>query len=226
MKNYRLHFIRHGLTEANKQGLYVGRSDYELCVEGMQQLIRLKDEYEYPKVQVVYSSPLARCLQTADIIYPDNQLVVEDGLIEMDFGEFEGKSFFDLQSDPDFIEWLKNSLEGAPRGGESGFDFTNRVINVCDKIFNDMMQQSLSDVAVVTHGGVIMTLMAALGIPKLPFKEWAVGNGMGFTVIMTPQMWMRDHAFEIAGIMPHGATSTMPEQIHQALGGDEVFEQQ
>lgn len=218
MKNYRLHFIRHGLTEANKQGLYVGRTDYELCFEGIQELVRLKQEYEYPWVDTVYTSPLLRCVQTAGILYPDARLVPDQSLIELDFGDFEGKSYYELKDDPDYDRWLQDSMSTAPRNGESGDVFVDRIIGACSQIFEDMMQQELTDVAVVTHGGVIMTLMAALGLPKRNMREWAIGNGRGYTVLMTPQMWMRDRAFEVAGLMPHGATAQFGESISMVLG--------
>ncbi len=207
MRNYRLHFIRHGLTQANKQGLYVGRSDYELCQEGILELVELKTRYEYPPVEAVYTSPLTRCVQTAGILYPDTQLVLEDGLIELDFGEFEGKTYDHLKDDPDFRNWMEDSGRYAPRGGEDWQSFTTRITQAVDGIFRDMQREQVEEVAVVTHGGVIMTLMATLGLPRRPFPEWAVGNGRGFTVLLNPQLWMRDQALEIAGYMPHGATS-------------------
>ena len=47
MKNYRLHFIRHGLTGANRQGAYAGRrTDVELAPEGIRELLQLKERYQ------------------------------------------------------------------------------------------------------------------------------------------------------------------------------------
>ena len=67
IKNYVLHFVRHGQTESHRQGVYLGRrTDSELSVEGIRELIALREQYEYPPVELVYSSPLQRCLQTAD----------------------------------------------------------------------------------------------------------------------------------------------------------------
>ena len=50
------------------------------------------DEFVYPNVARVYSSPLLRCRETAEILFPDTTLQTVDNLIEMDFGDFEGKS--------------------------------------------------------------------------------------------------------------------------------------
>ena len=71
MKGYRLSIIRHGLTDANDKAIYLGsRTDYSLSKKGISQIVNKMDEYEYPKVQRVYSSPMKRCIETAEIIYP------------------------------------------------------------------------------------------------------------------------------------------------------------
>lgn len=211
MKNYRLHFVRHGLTEGNKAGQYVGRRiDHELSMEGIRELIGLRECYEYPAVGMVYCSPMARCLQTADIVWPDRQLAVMDSLAEMDFGEFEGKTMAELRDDPDFITWMEGkSLQAGPRGGETGAEFLGRVVDGVGRIIRDMIENDITDAGVVTHGGVIMTAMAGLGLPRRPMVQWAVSNGRGYTVFVNPQLWVRDKVFEVAGIMPHGADKAL-----------------
>lgn len=91
MKNYRLYLIRHGITSGNLEGKYIGTTDLPLCEEGEDAISSLAALDVYPKVQKVYSSPLKRCLQTADIIYPERLLKRIDGIAELDFGEYEGK---------------------------------------------------------------------------------------------------------------------------------------
>ena len=87
MKNYVLHFIRHGRTEHQRQGVYMGRrTGSELSAEGIGELLALRQEYDYPSAEVVFSSPLPHCLQTADFLYPESRLMVVDELAEMDFG--------------------------------------------------------------------------------------------------------------------------------------------
>lgn len=99
MKNYRLYLIRHGITSGNLEGKYIGTTDLPLCEEGEDAISSLAALDVYPKVQKVYSSPLKRCLQTADIIYPERLLKRIDGIAELDFGEYEGKTQAELQSD-------------------------------------------------------------------------------------------------------------------------------
>ena len=76
MKNYVLHFIRHGRTEHQRQGVYMGRrTGSELSAEGIGELLALRREYDYPSAEVVFSSPLPHCLQTADFLYPESRLM-------------------------------------------------------------------------------------------------------------------------------------------------------
>lgn len=65
MITYKVHFIRHGMTQGNLEGKYIGSTDLPVCPEGYRQLDDLKAHYEYPKVEAVYSSPMLRCRQTA-----------------------------------------------------------------------------------------------------------------------------------------------------------------
>ena len=99
MKNYRLYMIRHGITQGNLDGKYIGTTDLPLCEEGENAISSLVALDVYPKVQKVYSSPLKRCLQTADIIYPERLLMRIDGISEIDFGDYEGMTHDELQSE-------------------------------------------------------------------------------------------------------------------------------
>ena len=166
MITYKLHLIRHGQTEGNQKGLFVGRTDMPVSEEGFDELSRLRDTYEYPRVGAVYTSPLRRCIQTAEFLYPNNMLTVVDDLQEMDFGEFEGKSVAELEDNEDFGRWLADSAHNAPPGGETGLQMAERLMKALSEIFAHMMQNRITSAAVVTHGGVIMTLLTAFGYPK------------------------------------------------------------
>ncbi|MBR2955312.1 MAG: phosphoglycerate mutase family protein, partial [Ruminococcus sp.] len=60
MKGYRISIIRHGLTYANENGIYIGSTDLSLSDKGCAELAAKMDEFDYPKVHRVYSSPLKR----------------------------------------------------------------------------------------------------------------------------------------------------------------------
>ena len=72
MKTYQIHLIRHALTQGTIDGKYIGHTDEPLCDEGKAQLKDIMENYgEYPQVDAVFSSPLKRCIETAQTIYPD-----------------------------------------------------------------------------------------------------------------------------------------------------------
>ena len=202
MKTYKIHFIRHGLTEGAILGRYIGHTDEPLSAEGAAQLEALRRDCVYPHAEAVISSPLSRCIQTAAILYPDNEPAVIRDFIECDFGEFEGLSAESLLDYPEFGEWLKGGREAAPPHGESSEAFGNRIyaafISTVDGLFNS----GIDSVAIITHGGVIAALMSAFGIPELPMHEWMTPCGCGYTVSITPSLWQRIYKFEVLSDLP------------------------
>jgi len=202
MITYKLHFIRTGRTSTDPRKRYVGQTDLPLCDKGRRSLQALREEYRYPPVEMLYTSPLIRCRETADILYPDTYCVALDGLKDMNLGEFEGKTFDELKGDGAFSAWLGDSFANTPAGGEETEAFTRRIVGAVDQIFRNMMDEGVTSAAVVTHGGVIMTLLAAVGLPKLPLHQWAVSNGTGYTMLMTPEMWLRDGSGEVFNFIP------------------------
>ena len=74
MKTFKLHIIRHGITQGNLDGVYLGcRTDEPLCEEGRQHLLNLQAQFAYPKPVTVFCSPLKRATETADILFPTAQ---------------------------------------------------------------------------------------------------------------------------------------------------------
>lgn len=210
MITYKMHLIRTGKTSSQPGKRYVGQADIPLCDKGAEALREMTKDFTYPTAEIVFSSPLSRCVATAGILYPDTQLEVVESLKDMNLGRFEGKSFEELREDEDFSRWIKNSFENTPPGGEEISAFTARIVDAVRGIFIRMMEERITDVAIVTHGGVIMTLLAAIGLPKMPLHQWAVENGCGYTLLFTPQMWMRDNAAEV---FCHQPESTMQDDM-------------
>ena len=117
MKTFKLHLIRHGMTEGNLKGLYIGSgTDIPLCDEGRAQLQELKERFEYPQVDTVFSSPLMRSVETANILFPNatHQFSVHD-LREAGFGVFENRPVKELVKDEDFKKWITPAPALCPR---------------------------------------------------------------------------------------------------------------
>ncbi len=169
----KLIFIRHGKTQGNLEKRYIGRTDQPLCGEGIEEIT----ERIYPQADVAAASPMKRCLQSAEIIYPQKEIYVCGLLRETDFGDFEGKSFSELSDDPRYRQWIDGEI-AAPPNGESREDFTAR----CCKGFSETVKKyENKTVAFVVHGGTIMAIMSQFVYPKRDFYDFQAKNGGGFT---------------------------------------------
>ena len=121
VKYYKLHLIRHGLTAGNLQGLYIGSgSDLPLCDEGRAQLKTLKKDFDYPVVPLVFTSPMKRATETAEILFPGVRQIELDDLREMAFGKFEGRAVQELVKDPEFAQWMDPTSRTVPRARRTG----------------------------------------------------------------------------------------------------------
>lgn len=196
MKSYYIELIRNGITAGNVEGKYIGHIDEPLSTAGQKQIEEMKEEFGYPQVDVVFSSPLQRCTQTAKIIYPDKEPVVMDGLIEYNFGEFEGKTAEELQKHPVFPDWLAGKKGVDPPFGESNDAFANRIADTFIKIVDGMIETGTTHTAIVTHGGVIMALMQFFALPEAPMSEWLTPGGCGYRLRITPSLWSRGRKAE------------------------------
>ena len=202
MRTYKLHLIRHGLTQANIDGLYIGSTDVPLAAKGIEDLKNLKNKFEYPTAGTLFCSPLLRCLQTAEILFPEMKKNIVNELRECDFGNWENKSANSLKDDPDFFSWISSGKVSKSCTAESMELFTQRIKSCFESIIDNIIRTEKKDAIVVTHGGVIMTALALFGIPKAKPFEWHTNNGCGYSIRITPSMWMRDKVFEIFDKIP------------------------
>ncbi|HZK39233.1 MAG TPA: histidine phosphatase family protein [Clostridia bacterium] len=202
MKSYKIHFIRNGFTQANLDGRYVGHTDVPLCEDGVKQLQQLKAQAQYPAVDALFSSPLLRCTQTAQTLYPHKETIIIRDLIEYNFGEFEGKTAAELKNYPMFPAWLAGEEGVEPPFGESNAAFASRICNTFSMIVQGLMKTGTTEAAIITHGGVIMTLLTAFGLPQAPMHKWTTPSGCGYTVRIIPSVWMKGQKFEVVEEIP------------------------
>lgn len=178
--------IRHAQTQGNIERRYIGRIDQPLSQAGVACFCNLA----YPMAQRVYVSPLLRCRQTAQILYPGEQPVVLDSLRECDFGDFEGKCHRELEALPEYQEWIASGGEAAPPNGESGRGFRERCCNGFAQAIEDCFRDQISRVAFVIHGGTIMAVMERFAKGK-PFYDWQVPNLGGWSACVTEEQWAK-----------------------------------
>ncbi len=202
MKSYYIHFIRHGAISPTLQGRYIGTTDIPLSDEGKLNIRKLDATMDYPYAKVVFSSPLKRCTQTARLIYPNIEPLVIDQLMECNFGEWENKSADELKGDETFAKWLAGDTSVKPPRGESNADFTRRICVMFESIVDGLIKTGTTDAAMIMHGGVMNTLLAVYGLPQAKPFDWACDNGYGYSLRITPMLWMRDKVAEVYDLVP------------------------
>ena len=97
-----IYLIRHGKTEGNLQGRYIGSTDEPLCEEGKRALFSMKEQKKYPYPEYLFQSPMKRCKESAEILFPQKEACTVSDLRECDFGRFEGKNYLELSEDADY----------------------------------------------------------------------------------------------------------------------------
>lgn len=202
MKSYYIHLIRHGAISPTLEGRYIGTTDVPLSEEGKAAVRKLTATLDYPYAKVVFSSPLKRCTQTARLLYPALEPLVIDQLTEYGFGEWENKTADELRNDETFRKWLAGDPAVKPPRGESNDDFTRRICLVFESIVDGLMKTGTTDAAMIMHGGVMNLLLAVYGLPQAKPFDWACDNGYGYSLRITPMLWMRDKVAEVYRRIP------------------------
>ncbi|MDR2687132.1 MAG: histidine phosphatase family protein, partial [Oscillospiraceae bacterium] len=163
--------------------------------------------------QALFVSPLERCIETARILYPGLTPIELPGLKEYFFGEFEDKTPEQLQGHPLFPRWIAGEPGLAPPFAEDLPRFQARVSETFVKLCDGLLKTGARDCAVVTHGGVVMALLAAFGLPEAPMHDWLAPSGCGFTLRIEPSIWFRARKCEVTAMAPaEPADDELPEE--------------
>ena len=142
---------------------------------------------------------MRRCVQTAQILFPGKELVLEPGLMECDFGAFENKNYEELSGNPAYQEWIDSNGTMPFPGGESMEGFQKRCREQFARILEACLEESVELGAFVVHGGTIMSILS--GFSKVPgdYFSWQVKNGEGFQIKTTKKQWKETGKIEVTG---------------------------
>ena len=107
----------------------------------------------------------------------------------------------ELENTKEFCDWTSGKIS-CPPGGEDSKEFTKRICLGLNRMIREMMKNDIYDAAAVIHGGVIMTLFAAAGMPRHKAIEWTCEYGKGYTALITPSLYAKSGIIEIIDTVP------------------------
>ena len=193
--------IRHGKTAGNLLGRYIGsRTDEPLCDEGREGLAGK----QLPEVERLYVSPMKRCVETAEILWPGfdrKKMQKVTDLRECDFGDFENKNYKELSGNGDYQAWIDSNGTLPFPNGESMDAFKSRCLEVFARIVEEVSGAEQEWIAsgktgifragIVVHGGTIMAILEQYGYPKAAYFDYQVKNGCGYrlTPVEGTRLW-------------------------------------
>jgi Fructose-2,6-bisphosphatase len=160
----RLYLVRHGETDWNAQGLLQSRTDRPLNETGQRQAADLAESLADIAWDRAFASPLIRARRTAEIVLERRadapRLVIDERLVEMDFGPYEGWSEAELEADPVAVTRRRDGAQ--LRGVE-----TEASVEARARAFFADMGDLLGTTLVIGHGRMLRILIAAavLGLP-------------------------------------------------------------
>ena len=173
----KVYLLRHGETTYNADGnRYCGRTDIELTEKGMGQANLARTLLKDVQFDAIYSSPLKRAQITAAIA-SGSDVVTDARLIEVDFGDWEGKTREEFIAENELLwtNWSADpQIANAGGTGESGKAIVERV----DGFFKEIQQKHANGtILVVAHNGVNRLYMAyKLGMPLKNYRQLAQEN--------------------------------------------------
>jgi alpha-ribazole phosphatase len=183
-----IYFIRHGATKGNLEGRYVGRTDEEITQEYRDRLKKLSEKLSVnTRPDAVYTSPMKRCVQTAQILFPDSSLRLVEDFRECDFGEFEYKNYRELNGNPVYQRYIDSGGITAFPKGEERDAFQKRCVDAFRRAVKECacIEEAGGNavIALVVHGGTIMSILDEFSKPHRDYFEWQCGNGEGYRAV-------------------------------------------
>ena len=159
----KVYIVRHCETDGNALRIFQGHTNNDINEMGAKQLLALGDKFKNIPLNAVYSSPLIRAHKTALAISESRNtpLFTNDGLVEINGGVYEGKTFPELKNSyPEFAEmWESKTWEFAPENGETMPEAYDRIWDTVTKIVKENKDKTI---AIVSHGFVIRSLFCRI----------------------------------------------------------------
>lgn len=157
-------FLRHGQAKNNTERILAGRTPgVPLTEEGVDQSEKAAKFLEEMNISAIYSSPIERAKNTAEIVGKHNSIDVriDDRLIELDMGKFTGKPYDEIFSSHGnvFMKFYRGELEIAHNGVETFEEVKKRILDMVDHVIDNHPDEN---VVLVTHMDPIKAMLSTV----------------------------------------------------------------
>ncbi len=162
-----LTLIRHTKVDT-KEGVCYGHTDVGLAPSFEKEKKAIKKKLPHGSFDAIYSSPLNRCKKLAESLFSNKEIILDERLKELNFGEWEGLHWDEISTSEEAEAFFNDYLNTACPGGESYQDMLKRVTE-----FYDEIKGKHEKVAIVSHGGPIRALLCVIKniTPKEAFEK-------------------------------------------------------
>ena len=172
-----LYLIRHWKTKGNLEKRYIGTTDEPILSGSERDLWEKRLHRILPDVSCVAVSPMKRCRESAELLFPGKKQEVCDAFRECDFGQFENRNYEELKNRPEYQRWIDSGGMEAFPGGESRERFAGRCVEGFVQKVTELQERKIERAAFVVHGGTIMAILEWLDHKQRPFYQWQAENG-------------------------------------------------
>ncbi len=161
-----LTLIRHTSVDQPKGTCY-GSSDVSVAPTFIEEAKQIQEDVSKKQFDTIYSSPLSRCVTLGARLFSDKELILDSRLQEMHFGDWERSTWDSVYQTPEGKIWFEDYIHTPCPNGESFMLVIERV----QSFLNSISTTSDTNIAVITHAGVIRAFMSILNAtdPKATF---------------------------------------------------------
>lgn len=180
----KLYLMRHGETDWNKKHLFQGRTDIPLNEKGRLVAELTKAGLKDITFDVAFCSPLSRAKETAQIVLEGREieLIVDERIIEMGFGDYEKTSMHELDDKMKTFFMAPHEYQD-----EKGVETFEAVLDRCNSFWQDVLSNPKyqdSTILVATHGATLRGLVCAFKENSIQdFWQGGVHKNCGMTIV-------------------------------------------
>jgi broad specificity phosphatase PhoE len=201
----RFWLVRHGLTPWNAQKRFMGQSDIPLSVRGHAQARALARALRGRELAAIYTSDLARALETARIIAagrtPPVPVHASQDWRELNFGAWQGLTYAQIAARyQDQLGFFSDPEHYAPPGGESTASLLQRLRAELLAVAQSLDWSARGDAVIVSHSGALRVLLCdLLGMPLE--RQWQLRIDAGSLSALDVSLGQEAHTLDVTLVL-------------------------